>query len=126
MFWNFTIYIVCQSTCASPQLGFLHLPACCCCFVLEGWSKSRELTVMGSQKKQNTKARVHTVILTWVVQTRALPAYTSLPTPVLVILWVGSREAACTKTLSSGEVRIRGFRLSITFHLIYLACYLKC
>lgn len=90
MFWNFTIYIVCQSTCASLQLGFLHLPACCLFeFVLDGWSKSRELKVMGRQKKkQNTKARVHTVILTWVVQTRALPAHTP-PSPPLSLFSSG-------------------------------------
>lgn len=102
---------------SSLQLVFLNLPACSC-FVLEGWSIIRELEMFGKYKCTCTCCHFD------MGSTDACPACTSLPVPVRV-LWAGSRGVAYTKQ-SSGEVWIRGFRLSITLHLIYLACYLKC
>lgn len=123
------LYCMSESfTCVWVSTSCLSLSACvlfCCFFLFRGWSHSQELDVTGSPKNK-TKAHVHSVILTWVVEPRVQPTCASLPVPVLVLPWAGSRHAACTKTLSSGEVRIRGFKLSLTFHFVYLACYLKC
>lgn len=115
--------------CHLHKVAFFHWQGWCC-FVLEGWSeRGREHSVMGGKKGKKT--RVHTVILTWVVQTRVLPAYTSLPESCLLpprpcpcppLGWQ-QRSSLHTKTLSEGEVQVRGFNLCIILHLFHLAFY---
>lgn len=66
-----------------------------------------KLEVMGSQNTTTNPpptTRVFTVILSWVLQSHVLPAYTSSllercllpPFLVLALLWAGSRETVCT------------------------------
>lgn len=134
------IIVIC---CRSEQFSCFCKCTCACLFVTKwlfliglvgdvlfwrGWSKRKELKVMGSQK--NTCTHCHLDMggtdacpvcihpSPW-----ALPPPRPCPCPPLG--WQ-PRSSLHTKTPSSGEVQIRGFVLSITFHLIHLACYLKC